>query len=58
MIITTLTRMVSRFVGDEEGQGLVEYSLLLVFVSLVGLVAVQFLGSDLSSAFSSIASTL
>lgn len=41
-------------VGDENGQGLVEYSLILVFVAVVAIAALTFLGTDISSALSSI----
>ena len=41
-------------VGDENGQGLVEYSLIMVFIAVVSIVALTFIGSDISSALSSI----
>jgi Flp pilus assembly pilin Flp len=42
----------------ELGQGLVEYSLVLVFIAVVAVAALTFLGSDISSALSSIAGAL
>jgi Flp pilus assembly pilin Flp len=39
---------------EDNGQGLVEYSLILAFIAVVAVVAVTFLGSDISSALSSI----
>lgn len=44
--------------GNEDGQGLVEYSLILAFIAVVAIVAVTFLGTDLSSALSSIGNAL
>jgi Flp pilus assembly pilin Flp len=44
--------------GNEDGQGLVEYSLILAFIAVVAIVAVTFLGTDLSSALSSIGHAL
>ena len=41
----------------EDGQTFVEYALLLAFVAAVALVAVQLLGTDVSSLFSHAANT-
>ena len=48
----------ARVVGEEEGQGLAEYALILVFIALVAIAALTFLGSDISSILSQIASKL
>jgi Flp pilus assembly pilin Flp len=45
-------------VQDEAGQGLVEYALILAFLVVVAIAALTFLGSDLSSALSSIGNNL
>jgi Flp pilus assembly pilin Flp len=42
----------------EEGQGLVEYSLILVFVSVVGIAALGSIGGSISNILQSIAQTL
>ena len=42
----------------EEGQTLVEYALIIAFIAIVVLVAVTFLGSQISSLFNSIGSKL
>jgi Flp pilus assembly pilin Flp len=44
--------------GNEDGQGLVEYSLILAFIAVVAILAVTVLGTDLSSALSSIGNAL
>jgi Flp pilus assembly pilin Flp len=44
-------------VGD-DGQGLVEYALILAFVVVVAIVALTFLGSDVSQAISNIGNSL
>ena len=41
---------------DERGANLVEYMLLLAFIAIIVLVAVQTLGTTVSSKFSSTAS--
>ena len=37
------------FVRDEEGQGLAEYALILTLIALVAIVALIFLGSQVST---------
>jgi Flp pilus assembly pilin Flp len=39
----------------QEGQTFVEYALLITFIALVALVAIQLLGVSVSSLFSSVA---
>jgi Flp pilus assembly pilin Flp len=39
----------------QEGQTFVEYALLITFIALVALVAIQLLGVSISSLFSSVA---
>jgi len=48
----------SRFLKDEKGQGLVEYVLIIVLISLIVLIASNPMTSSLSTAFSKIASRL
>jgi pilus assembly protein Flp/PilA len=43
---------------DEEGQGLVEYALILVFVSIVSIGAMTVLGIDVSEIFTDIETRL
>ena len=47
-----------RFVRDEEGQDLVEYAFLLVFISVVTAVALNLLGVNLNTLYGAIASSL
>jgi Flp pilus assembly pilin Flp len=42
----------------EEGQGLTEYALILLFIAIVAVAALTFLGSDISSVLSQIANAL
>lgn len=41
---------------EEEGQGLAEYALILVLIALVCFVALQFIGTSISTALSTIGS--
>ncbi len=47
-----------RFFRNEEGQDLVEYALLLVFIALVVMVMLGAVGSSVNSVFSSANSAL
>jgi pilus assembly protein Flp/PilA len=38
--------------SKEQGQGLVEYGLILVLIAIVAIVAVTFIGNNLSSTLS------
>lgn len=40
--------------GDEEGQGLAEYSLILVLIAVVAIVALIFLGGAISGLLSTV----
>lgn len=53
-----LRNLVGRVVREEEGQGLAEYALILVFIALVAILALTFLGSDISKILSQIATSL
>jgi Flp pilus assembly pilin Flp len=46
-----------RFI-EESGQGLGEYALILLFIAIVAIAALTFLGSDLSSILSDVATQL
>ena len=43
---------------NEEGQGMVEYALIIGGIAIVGLGAVQLLGGGVSTLFTSISGTL
>jgi pilus assembly protein Flp/PilA len=44
----------SLFVPDEEGQGLAEYALILSLIAIVAIVALVFLGGNVSSLLSTV----
>ena len=43
---------------DEEGQGLVEYALIIVLVAIAVITLLTTLGGDIGNVFSNISSTL
>lgn len=46
------------FLPREEGQGLVEYALILVLVSITVIVLLTLLGDEVGAVFNSVTSTL
>jgi len=46
------------FLGEEKGASMVEYSLLVILIAIVALVAVTVAGSELSETYSEISSNL
>jgi pilus assembly protein Flp/PilA len=50
--------MIRSFFAKEEGQGLVEYALILVLIAIVVIGILTLLGSNVSSVFSQINSGL
>jgi pilus assembly protein Flp/PilA len=53
-MLTTLTTMLR----DDEGATMVEYGLMVALVALVALAAVKLLGTNLSTLFNTVATTL
>jgi pilus assembly protein Flp/PilA len=47
-MLALLTRIQSRFTGDERGASLVEYALLITFIAIVAVTAVAVLGQQVS----------
>lgn len=46
------------FMKNEAGATAIEYGLIVAFVSLAGIAAFQFMGTNLSNFFSSVSSTI
>ena len=46
--------LLRRKLGQSDGQGLTEYALILTLIALVAIIALVFLGSQVSSALSDI----
>ena len=53
-----LATLWSRAGEREEGQGLVEYALILVLVSIVAIAALKALGGSISGILNTVANTL
>ena len=44
--------------GDEEGQGLAEYALILALIAIVAILALIFLGSQISAILSTVGASV
>jgi pilus assembly protein Flp/PilA len=44
--------------GDEDGQGLAEYALILALIAIVAIVALLFLGTQISGIISTVGDSL
>jgi pilus assembly protein Flp/PilA len=55
---STIARILVFFPRDEAGQGLAEYALILALIAIVSIVALIFMGSQISDKFSVIGSQL
>ena len=47
-----MRELMKKFIRDEEGQDLVEYALLLVFLALAAIAVLPTLGSSVNKVFS------
>ncbi len=50
--MTQLLALISSFRHDDEGQGLAEYALILALIAIVAILALIFLGAQVSSILS------
>jgi len=57
-IRSTLARFLARFRQSEDGQGLAEYALILALIAITAIVALLFMGSQVSDKLSVIGSQL
>ena len=49
---TRVVSLVERLRGDEDGQGLAEYALILALIAVIAIVSLIFLGSQISDKLS------
>ena len=53
-----IDRLLLLFQRDEEGQGLAEYALILALIAVVAVVALLFLGSQVSTILSKVGASV
>ena len=49
-----MTTLIRRFIRDDGGQDMIEYSLLAAFISIVAWVVIQTIGNDVSTMYENI----
>ena len=60
-VYTYLANLIGRILPDrdgEDGQGLVEYGLILVLIAIVAVVALMFIGGQVSKALSAVGNSV
>lgn len=58
MLYQVIQNWLASLVKDQEGQGLAEYALILVLVSIAVLIALTLLGTNISTILNNIAQVL
>ena len=56
--MTTLRTLCSRIVDEDEGQDLIEYSLLAALISVVAVLAISAVGSKLQLSYQNIETSI
>jgi Flp pilus assembly pilin Flp len=57
-MLSTIQTWTETIVRSEDGQGLTEYALILFFVSIVAVLALTFLGTQITSLLSNAANSV
>jgi pilus assembly protein Flp/PilA len=57
-LLTHAKLAVARLFDKDEGQGLVEYGLILAFIAVVAVLALTFLGGSVSNALSTVGNSV
>jgi pilus assembly protein Flp/PilA len=55
---STIARILNFIRHDEEGQGLAEYALILALIAVISIIALLYLGTQVSDKLSTIGGTL
>lgn len=53
-----MKNLIQRFIREEEGQDLIEYALLIVFIAIVVVLALGPLGTAVSTVYDSITTSM
>lgn len=53
-----MLNLIKRLIRDEEGQGMVEYGLIIALVAVVVIAALTLLGTDIAAVFAKITDKL
>ena len=55
---TYISALIASFRSDKEGQGLAEYALILALISIVAIIALVFLGGQVSKILSTVGASV
>jgi Flp pilus assembly pilin Flp len=56
--VSMFTALISSFQGNEKGQGLAEYALILALIAIVAILALIFLGTQISTILNAVGSSV
>jgi pilus assembly protein Flp/PilA len=56
--MTNIRQSFATLRGDEEGQGLAEYALILALIAIIAIIALIFLGSQVSTILSTVGGSI
>jgi pilus assembly protein Flp/PilA len=56
--MSILNALISFIRGDEEGQGLAEYALILALIAIVAIIALIFLGGQVRTILSTVGTSI
>lgn len=56
--MTIIRQSLAHLRGDEEGQGLAEYALILALIAIIAIIALIFLGSQVSTILSTVGGSI
>ncbi len=56
--MSKLSALIASVRGDEEGQGLAEYALILALIAIIAIVALIFLGGQVSTILSNVGNSV
>lgn len=56
--VRRLSQLFDRFSSDEEGQGMIEYGLLVALISIVAIVVITAIGGGLTNNFNAVLNAL
>jgi pilus assembly protein Flp/PilA len=57
-LLTHVKLAVARLFDKDEGQGLVEYGLILALIAVIAILALTFLGAGVSNALSTVGNSI
>jgi pilus assembly protein Flp/PilA len=57
-MLNYVSALIAAFRSDDEGQGLAEYALILALIAIVAIIALMFLGGQVSAILSNVGNSV